>query len=280
MSFSTDIIQVGLSEDPINNFCLVSPIPPNGTMEVRQGHASAPGKLIATFNENGVSAPNISPVGGFKNKIINGNFAINQRAVSGTVTLAAGAYGHDRWKAGAGGCTYTFSSLVNTTAIAISAGSLQQVIEGSSLQSGTHTLSYTGTAPARINGGVWGVSGMTGTAVGGVNQTIEFGVGTVSLVQYEPGTYGTPFEHLHISVQQVMCSRYFAIGFGGGSSRSGDNAKIAYCQFPIQMRATPSVSTSPATSAGVINSLGFRSIASGSEAGGGVEFTYQAHAEL
>ena len=47
------------------------------------------------------------------NRIINGNFAINQRLLcfghgaSANPTVANG-YGHDRWKAGVGGCTYTF----------------------------------------------------------------------------------------------------------------------------------------------------------------------------
>ena len=70
---------------------------------------------------------------GFKNRIINGQLNINQRGVSGTVTLAAGAYGHDRFKGGASGCTYTFATSGNVTTLTISAGSLIQVIEGLNL---------------------------------------------------------------------------------------------------------------------------------------------------
>lgn len=66
---------------------------------------------------------------GNRNKIINGNFNINQRKVSGTVTLSAGVYGHDRWKAGASGCTYTFSASGGVTTIDITAGSLVQIVE-------------------------------------------------------------------------------------------------------------------------------------------------------
>ncbi|MFN5350882.1 MAG: hypothetical protein ACK5A0_15345, partial [Polaromonas sp.] len=61
---------------------------------------------------------------GFKNRIINGQLNINQRGVSGTVTLAAGAYGHDRFKAGASGCTYTFATSANVTTLTITAGTL------------------------------------------------------------------------------------------------------------------------------------------------------------
>lgn len=56
---------------------------------------------------------------GVKNAIINGNFGINQRGLSGTVTLAANAYGHDRWKAGASGCTYTFATANNVTTLTV-----------------------------------------------------------------------------------------------------------------------------------------------------------------
>lgn len=144
-----------------------------------------------------------------RNKIINGNFSINQRAVSGTVTLAAGIYGHDRFKAGAGGCTYTFSTLYNVTTLNITAGTLMQVIEGSNLFSGTHVLSWTGSAQGRIDSGSYGNSGITGTAVGGTNQTVEFGTGTLSLVQYEQGTLKSNFEYRPIGTELALCQRYY-----------------------------------------------------------------------
>lgn len=128
-----------------------------------------------------------------QNSLINSNFAINQLAVSGTVTLAAGAYGHDMWKAGASGCTYTFATVANVTTLNITAGSLRQIIEGTNLQSGTYTLSWGGTAQGRVDSGAYGASGLTGTAVGGTNQTVEFGVGTLSKVKYEAGSVATPW---------------------------------------------------------------------------------------
>lgn len=63
-----------------------------------------------------------SLIGG-RNRIINGTFAVNQRAFSGGA-LSAGSYGHDRWKAGAGGATYTVTGEVAT----ITAGTLLLVI--------------------------------------------------------------------------------------------------------------------------------------------------------
>ena len=61
-----------------------------------------------TYNDSTIQGTSL-----IKNKIINGNFDINQRAVSGTVSLAAGEYGHDRFKGGAGGATYTFATSAN-----------------------------------------------------------------------------------------------------------------------------------------------------------------------
>jgi hypothetical protein len=104
---------------------------------------------------------------GFKNRLINAQLNINQRGVSGTVTLAAGAYGHDRFKGGASGCTYTFATSNNVTTLTISAGSLIQVIEGLNLESGTYVLSWSGTAQGKIGAGSFSATGVTGSITGG-----------------------------------------------------------------------------------------------------------------
>jgi len=191
-----------------------------------------------------------------RNKIINGNFGINQRAVSGTVTLSAGDYGHDRWKAGSSGCTYTFATSANVTTITISAGSLVQVIEGLNLQSGTHVLSWTGTVQMKIDGGSAGNSGMTGTLTGGTNATVETsGTGTLSLVQLEAGDTATPFEHRSYGQELALCQRYFtnwvgdssgtgfrAIGSGYVSVTNTDASIVI--PLSVAMRTTPTVAFS------------------------------------
>jgi hypothetical protein len=166
-----------------------------------------------------------------KNKIINGNFNINQRVVSGTVTLAAGAYGHDRWKAGASGCTYTFATVEGVTTLTITAGSLQQVIEGSAFKTGTHTLSWTGTAQGKIGAGSYGASGTTGTATGGTNLTIEFNTGTLSLVQFEEGSNATTFEQRPFALELLMCQRYYEKSYSYGTAIGNTAVSEAYVGY-------------------------------------------------
>lgn len=148
---------------------------------------------------------------GFRNRVINGNFAINQRGVSGTVVLAAGAYGHDMWKAGAAGCTYTFATSAGVTTLTISAGSLIQPIDGDSLSTGTHTLSWTGTAQGKIGAGSYGASGLTGSITGGATTTIEFNTGTLSLVQLEPGAKPTLYEFIGKPADLWRCEPYYEV---------------------------------------------------------------------
>jgi hypothetical protein len=146
-----------------------------------------------------------------KNCLINGNFNINQRAVTGTVTLAAGAYGHDRWKAGAGGCTYTFALIAGITTLTITAGTLLQIIEGNNLPLGTNTciLTWTGTAQGRFNTGSYGATGTTASVAAGTNLSIEFNTGTLSLAQLEKGAVATPFEQRIVGLELALCRYYY-----------------------------------------------------------------------
>lgn len=151
------------------------------------------------------------PVGNYRNKLINPLFSINQRAVSGAVTLAAGAYGHDRWKAGASGCTYAFSTSNGVTTLNITAGSIQQVVEAAAFagDAGNYVLSWVGNARGRINTGLYGVSGAVTAAIdGSTNVTVEFSAGTVSLPQLERN-YVTGFSVRHPQVELVMARRYY-----------------------------------------------------------------------
>lgn len=179
---------------------------------------------------------------GFRNKVVNGNFAVNQGAVSGTVVLAAGAYGHDQWKAGAAGCTYTFATSAGVTTLTISAGSLIQPIEGVSLRTGTYTLSWTGTAQGKIGAGSYGASGLTGSITGGADTTIEFNTGTLSMVQLEPGAKPTVFEFLDPTTDFVRCARFFYAGVVAWSGQATSAGRAgAQVNYPVAMRASPTL---------------------------------------
>jgi hypothetical protein len=179
------------------------------------------------------------------NKAINGSFAVNQRAVSGTVVLAAGDYGHDCWKAGSSGCTYTFATSNNVTTITITAGSLQQVIIGKNLESGTHCLSWTGTAQGKIGAGSYSASGVTGTATGGTNLTIEFNTGTLTGVSLVKGSIAATFQQLDYDDELFRCQPYACEvpanirTYATGASHVFEET----IDFPRKMVGTPSVTT-------------------------------------
>lgn len=197
-----------------------------------------------TTNELTVGSVTFPTAGGIssRNKVINGNFGINQRGVTGSVVLVAGEYGHDRWKAGASGCEYTFAASGNVTTLTITAGSLVQVIEGTNVLSGTHVLSWNGTIQMTIDGGSAGDSGMTGTLTGGTDVTLETsGTGTLSLVQLEQGGTATPFELRLIGHELSLCQRYYqeALIFVQQTAAAINNQLTANTPLQSAMRAAP-----------------------------------------
>lgn len=175
------------------------------------------------------------------NLVHNGIFQVNQRGVFGSVSLAANAYGHDRWKAGASGCTYTFAASAGITTLTISAGTLVQVIDGSEIRSGVHVASWAGTAQGRINGGSYGVSGITANLTGGTNATIEFGTGTLSLVQVEPGVQATAPIVRPFFLERLICQHYLPSTSASHVSGQSYGTNVAYfhAPFPVDARASP-----------------------------------------
>jgi hypothetical protein len=221
----------------------VSPYLPlaGGTMT---GPVSGFTATTGTFSGN-VQMPSLNggALGALRNRLINGGFSVNQRAVSGTVTLAAGAYGHDRWKAGASGCTYTFATVANVTTLTISAGSLIQVVEGINLETGTYCLSWSGTATAKIGAGSLSASGVTGSITGGTNTNIEISTGTVSKVQLELSPIPTTFESTRpYGMELALCQRYYEVSANMLSAwaQSTTAGKISGI-FQVPKRVGPSV---------------------------------------
>lgn len=211
-----------------------------------------------------------TPLSGFRNVIINGNFQVNQRAYVSGAAVGTNLYGHDRWKMAASADTYAFSTSQNVTTVTIPAGKvLRQVIEGVELQSGTYTLSWEGTAQGKIGAGVYGASGITGTVVGGTNLTIEFGSGTLGKAQLEFGSIPTPFENRPLAIEERLCQRYlpsFSASEIGAPICSGYSSAtttaVGVFPFVTTPRVAPTgVTTSAASSFSFNNSAVF--VASG-----------------
>jgi hypothetical protein len=179
-----------------------------------------------------------------ENFVVNSGFAINQRTyVSGT-SMAAGVYAHDRWKAGAGGGTYTFAQATGPkTTITVTAGTLLQVVDASYIHGGTYTLSWFGTAQARVDTGAYAASPITvsgktaGTAI-----SVEFGTGTVGTVKFEPGATATAWPTRPKSVELELCKRFYQRGnFRLNVYAAAAAASNVQHMLPVEMRATPTV---------------------------------------
>ena len=199
----------------------------------------------------------------WRNRLRNSTFCVNQRAVAGNVTLAAGAYGHDGVKAGAAGATYTFAASGLDTTLTISAGSLILPIEAGLIEGGTYAVQNAGNAQVRV----WQGTGYTGsgsyvsapaaptaaplyvTGLSANTQTnVEFSAGTVLRPQFEPGQIATAFERRPPGVELALCQRYFTafVGASLGAYEFSGCAAIAGQQPLVQMffspmRATPTV---------------------------------------
>jgi hypothetical protein len=144
---------------------------------------------------------------GFRNLIINGSFRINQRGYSLGTTLAANAYGFDRWKADTAGASLTAGTLIT-----IAGGTLVQVVEGLMIeQTGSYTLSWSGTATATVNGAAVANGGQV-TLTAGATTTVRFTGGTIGNVQLEFGSKATAFERRPASLELILCQRYYEVG--------------------------------------------------------------------
>ena len=193
------------------------------------------------------------PVAMGDNRIINGNFATNQRVyVSGTALPAnptvANGYGHDRWKAGANGCTYTFTAALPDTTITITANTLTQIIEAGMIEGGVYTLSWTGTAQARVYQGTptgsYAASPIvTASLTAGTNTIVEFNTGSVGRVKLEIGAVATPFNRQSLAKSLADCQRYYQLlsPYGQANFPAATALYAVGTQLPVTMRASPTI---------------------------------------
>lgn len=210
---------------------------------------------------DGSQLTNLPVAAGLGNRIINGDFRINQRGYASAAALSAGAYGHDRWKAGASGGDYSFTQLSSSTEITIASGkSLIQVIEAANVEGGTYVLSWEGTAEARAGvdsdtpSGSYAASPLVinGQTAGTV-MSVEFNEGTLGKVQLEPGETVSDFEARPIGIEIALCQRYFRrFGYGMFGAYINFSAHfISSIVFQAPMRVAPTLSLNSTTAAGV-----------------------------
>jgi hypothetical protein len=217
-------------------------LPPNSTTEMQLPSGSANWRVFGIGGPTPAAtraALGVTDFGG--NRLINGAGNINQLALVSPVTLVAGAYGHDGFKAGAGGCTYSFATAGNVTTFTITAGTLIQVADGRYLRSENHVLSWSGTAQGKIGAGAYSASGVSAFFVGGSNATMEWNAGTLSLTQLEPGTVPTPFEFRRDELRR--CEEYYEVGeaFVAGAYPTGSSGAISgvSCVFKTPKASVP-----------------------------------------
>ncbi|ABD87384.1 DUF2793 domain-containing protein [Rhodopseudomonas palustris] len=150
------------------------------------------------------------------NVLLNGEFRINQRWYASAAALPAGVYGHDRWKAGAGGGDYSFVQSAGSTQINIAVGkTLLQIVEAKNVVGGSYVLSWSGTAQGRLGINSATPSGayanspivIAGQAAGAV-MSVEFNAGTLATVKLESGTVATPFAMRSFAAEFADCKRY------------------------------------------------------------------------
>lgn len=148
-----------------------------------------------------------------ENLLYNANFTANQREVSGSIVLAAGEYGHDRWKAGSSGCTYTIATGTdNIRTITISAGSLQQDLVNQGW-GGDAVITWEGTSQAEFF--VAGSPTLIPTSPGlvSINNTsilgIGFTTGTVKAPKFELGSLPTTFTAPNAEQELQRCLPFY-----------------------------------------------------------------------
>jgi hypothetical protein len=213
---------------------------------------------IVLDGTNGINTPNTFA---YKNLLIDAGFTINQRGYVSAATLASGAYGHDRWKAGASGGDYSFTQSASNTQITIASGkSLIQVVEDKNVSGTSYVLSWTGTAQARyaVNSatptGSYAASPIVITGqTAGTTMSVEFNTGTLSKPQLELGAVATSFDQRAYSQELAMCQRYYASTYATTSFVVSGGVYASH-YFPVQMRAAPTIVTSGGATGTAISS--------------------------
>jgi hypothetical protein len=206
-----------------------------------------------------------APTGSQTNLLLNSNFALNQRAYVSAANLASGEYGFDRWKSNYTNTTLTFTANTQGQQLTInSSGGIKQIIEQGLVPAGTYTLSWTGTAEARVyNTGAtppsYAASPVSFTADGLANVEVEFtasgGTKTVSKVQFNAGANTTwSLATPTLQTELAACQRYFQLVANTTNRALATVANVTTTDFrgtiflPVTMRTSPTAAIASGSS--------------------------------
>ncbi|GAB2314492.1 hypothetical protein [Stenotrophomonas geniculata] len=199
------------------------------------------------------------------NMLINCGIPINQRGFAGGA-LAAGVYGYDRWKGGVGGGNVTVNA--TTGAYTHTSGAWQQIVEAPQRAWGQPlTFSVedpTGTITVNVGGTIGtiaagsGRKGVTITPSGSGNMLVQISATGVTYARpkLERGGAATSFEQRPLTLELLLCQRYYcksfpvgtapATGLAAGIAQnatafSSADVRTGRVQFPVEMRTIPSI---------------------------------------
>lgn len=195
--------------------------------------------------------------GSRRNLLINANGAVNQRVyASGAATSTGNQYTLDRWRVITSGQNLSWSDSEGKRTMTAPAGGLEQIIEGTWLQSGTFVISWEGTATCTV-GGTARTSGEAFSVTGGSNLSVIFSSGTLANPQLEIGEVPTPFDLRPFGEELQRCLRFYqktyayatapgavtATGEIRRLTRASNTTTLAYIsmEFAVIMRAAPTL---------------------------------------
>ncbi len=206
-------------------------------LQVENGN---PITIDATGNID-VHSLNGGQLAGFRNKIINGRFNINQAGAASRIATP-NAYNYDQWYYDG---TYLYQPIPTEDVVA---GIYTLSWEGSSTaawsfnEAGSGAQSSIGYAPVAKGSQI----NVPSPGAEGQHLWIRFqgDLAALDKVQLEPGNVVTPFEHRPYSLEQDLCEYFFSTGTAAGISYASSGAAVQrfFATFRKRMRSTPSVS--------------------------------------
>lgn len=190
-----------------------------------------------------------------RNLLVNSTGANNQRLyVSAAATTVANQVTLDRWRVVVLGQNLTFGAAAPDRTMTAPAGGVEQIIGAEWVEGGVYTLSWTGTATAKVNGVAILSGASTAALPANTAITVQFASGTFTRPQFELGAAATPYYRRPPDLDFSLCQRYFTksyaqtVALGTATAVSADQGYgaiggsiVTKIEFPVVMRTVPTV---------------------------------------